>query len=846
MKSPQKLFYAFKLLKNHRFFVISYLILFTFACSIFTSVQVLSDEFQSQIKLKSQNILQGDLRLRIRREFTEQEQKTIDSILPENTQRAKAWNFITMLRWNDRFQMIQIKATDQTYPLYGTFLFEDSTISKSAVPKGEMYLPLELKDLMDVKLGDTVQVGDVQFHVSKFYREAPDSHLDFNRMAYRVFTSLSDIQDTRLSQKGARIFRNEFYVLPPGNDIKEKKQQLLSLLDDPEIHVDATTDSKGQLNRNFHMMISFLKLISLLGILLAILGAIQFFQSYLSKELKSIAILNSLGLNYKSIIQIYLTQCLSLSTLAFLLSLPLTFLSADYFAAKIHEFYSVSLNFRLEPVTVSWLFVTIVSTTLFFSLKPIINTSNVSPFSLLKENFQFKMEKWTGLFYPLLFVWVFGLTFFNTRSWNMTFLFMGITFGGFLVSALFGWSAYRLAKWRNFRSYAFKIFLSKINAQPLKALSSFCILVIIILILNLIPQLKFILEKELSAEDDKSTLPTWFMVDIQEEQLQELETIIQEYQFEILQMAPTIRARLLSVNGQPFIKETEGKETLEDQQKKRMKNRGYNLSYRDSLSDSETIKEGLFWNNRFDDTSDTLPEISLEHKFADRVDLKMGDTLEFDIEGLPISGVVTSLRYVKWSGFQPNFFVLFQPGVLELAPKTFLSTVSAPPEIESQALLKFQKQMMDQYPNITLMDIRTLISKALALFDQFMYLISILSIFTLLCGLFILLITIISIINDNILENLLLEILGAKSSRLFGIIFFPTFLYCILAAVLGYVCSIIAVYLINEFMWELYIRIQYSQILYTTLCMFAFSIIVTIITQIIIKRNSPNQLLKSL
>ena len=53
---------------------------------------------------------------------------------------------------------------------------------------------------------------------------------------------------------------------------------------------------------------------------------------------------------------------------------------------------------------------------------------------------------------------------------------------------------------------------------------------------------------------------------------------------------------------------------------------------------------------------------------AKEMHLKLGDPLEFDVQGVPFAATVGSIRKVDWSRFEPNFFVVFPTGVLEAAP----------------------------------------------------------------------------------------------------------------------------------------------------------------------------------
>lgn len=110
--------------------------------------------------------------------------------------------------------------------------------------------------------------------------------------------------------------------------------------------------------------------------------------------------------------------------------------------------------------------------------------------------------------------------------------------------------------------------------------------------------------------------------------------------------------------------------TREEVREVNFRNRGFNLSYRSHLDRSEKLTSGLpFSSPRWD--GESIPELSLEYRFADRLGLKIGDALTFDIQGVELDAKVVNLRKVRWTTFTPNFFILLQPVVLDYCSKNF-------------------------------------------------------------------------------------------------------------------------------------------------------------------------------
>jgi putative ABC transport system permease protein len=212
--------------------------------------------------------------------------------------------------------------------------------------------------------------------------------------------------------------------------------------------------------------------------------------------------------------------------------------------------------------------------------------------------------------------------------------------------------------------------------------------------------------------------PDLFIFDLQDSQAEEFNAITKAEGWNRTIFAPMIRARLIKINGEPLQKRAEVAEeqnfqTREDDNSERIRNRGVNLSYRSQLSWSETLVDGKF--NGETCNPEVAPcEISLEQTYARRLGAELGDKLIFDVSGIEVEGVVTSLRTVKWTSFEPNFFILFQPGILEDAPKTYLSSIKVKSLEERRNVFS---TMAKSFPSVSMLEVSELVRKITTIFD---------------------------------------------------------------------------------------------------------------------------------
>ena len=128
-------------------------------------------------------------------------------------------------------------------------------------------------------------------------------------------------------------------------------------------------------------------------------------------------------------------------------------------------------------------------------------------------------------------------------------------------------------------------------------------------------------------------------------------------------------------------------------------------------------------------------EISVEQKYAESLNLDLNDKIEIEVSGVEISAVVVNIRRVKWTSFQPNFFVQMQPGVLEQAPKTFIATLN---DLNLEEKERLQNLIVDKFPTISILDVERTGKKILSIVEQMTQALQLMAILSVLAGLVIL------------------------------------------------------------------------------------------------------------
>ena len=239
--------------------------------------------------------------------------------------------------------------------------------------------------------------------------------------------------------------------------------------------------------------------------------------------------------------------------------------------------------------------------------------------------------------------------------------------------------------------------------------------------------------------------------------------------------------------------------TREEEREFRFRNRGANLSYRPDLHESETIIDGNSFSGTYDTTSDKLPELSIETRYAKRLGIEMGDKVSFEILGMPVEARVINIRKVKWTSFHPNFFLMFQPGVLDDAPKTFLGVSD---QLTTDQKNKIQMELFDEFPNVSVVDITRGVERILNVLSLLSVAMGAMAFLSLLAGLFVLYSLISHQIDERSKDAGLFKMMGFGSVELRSVILKEFTLLTLTASFFGSLGSIVISFVLAKVLFD--------------------------------------------
>jgi putative ABC transport system permease protein len=694
----------------------------------------LKSSLDASIQLNAKSFLAADLAITTRRRFAPEEIEKIAQTLPSESTISRSWEFLSMVRVGIKSRLIQVKAVDENYPLFGKLVTQPTEIATRLEEEDRAWIEPELLAELGVTNGSVIALDQIKLKMTAIVNEDSTRSLRFTSFAPRMYIGRNRLARSGWIGSAATLTDTVLIKLKDDRQTIDIKTRLQQAFSDPGIRVTTAAESATDTVRFFHYLADYLGLVSLVAFLLASIGCGYLVQRFLQSRRKETAILHALGLTKTRALLIYLAQVTALGLIAAFISVIVARALGPLLVAVLQPFSPVPIAFAVNGGDLGLAIGLTIFSCLTVAAPLLMSLRSLDSKRLLLEDEEIDAPlKLTQLYWftPGIFGFYF-LAVLLAHSWRTGSLFFGgLITAVLLLLAINTFVLGMLAKVRTSNSM-WQLSIWHVTRKRGTSLTMIATLSLGILLIDLIPQIQNSLQAALITPDAAST-PSLFLFDIQEEQRQALADYVKKQGIALLHVSPLIRARILKINDEAFERTDESTaQTREEEGDSRFRNRGVNLSYREELSASETITAGRPLRHDYSEAAPRTVEISVESGYAKRLGLKLHDHVVFDIQGVEMEAEVANLRKVNWTSFQPNFFILIEPGVLNAAPKTWIASL---PPVDREKTQALQNQIVTVFPNVSIVDIRRTIEKIVEIASQISMALLFLGVFVFICGL---------------------------------------------------------------------------------------------------------------
>ena len=814
---------------NNRRFSILFCLNLSIGLLGFLTLDAFKTSIQRNLEGRSKAILAADLAVSAQRPLSDDEREIVSRALPAGAETGEELNFVSMASTPTASRLVEMRAVGPNFPFYGELELTNSgnvtgTTEKAIHRATRAWVSPELLVQLGVNIGESIKIGDIDYVIDDTIKNDPSASSVSFAFAPRVFISVDSVASTGLVEKGSRVRRNILVKLPDTVDSNVLEETIKTQMQGKrEIRVRSHRTASENLARLLQGLNDYLGLVALVSLFLSSVGATYLFRSFMTKRSREIAILLSVGATHAEARFVYLMQLLGLGLAAAVGTLALSAALLPFLPKVLAPFLaeSVPISLGLRSIVVAILMGT--GGSILFCLPLLARFSSLQPAALFQETASPKVElsasallAWIPslVVYWLLAIW-------QAQSVRVGSIFVGAFVGAGLVLAACGWALLQFGRLgRSLQRWYGRLAMINLTRDRVSAVSCFLAIGLGALLVNLIPQIRATIEGEI-LEPPGGKLPSLFLFDIQDEQIADLESFLKEQGIRLDNSSPLVRASLETINGNAVSEEGSSiPGTREAEREERFRSRMNNLSSRMTLSDSERLIAGTEFSGPYVWNSGEPAEMSLEMRWAERMGVGLGDLMTFDIQGVKVTGKVINLRRIRWTSFQPNFFIQFPIGVLDDAPKNFVASI---PDVTEDKRANLQTLIVRRFPNVSIVDVTQSVQRMLGIIAQMATAITVMAWLSLIAGAAVLF----SIANHQAQkrrkDTALLKVFGAPFPEIQRVTFVEFLALGFSASLFGGVVSLGASWAITVFVfdsdWRLIWRIPvFAGLAVTTLC----------------------------
>ena len=658
--------------------------------------------------------------------------------------------FSTMVFGSDAFQLVSIKAVSNEYPLRGELEIQGASEGsreqvKHGPAPGEVWISPRLLRLLDIQIGDPLEVGSQNLTVSGLLLREPDGGFSLSALAPRVMMHVDDVASTGVIQEGSRV---EYIYLFAGNEAAlEDYYQWLQPQLEPSHEWEGVRDGET-FSRSLERAESFLLLGGSLAVLLAAVAVAVASRQYALSQRDTVALLKTLGLGSDGIGRLYLKRLALWGVTGMvgglLVALPLFWLLTQLLSEALER----PVEFQLDSSALTPALLTALVSLFAFAYPPIRRLRNVPAMRVLRSQpGETGREALPDMLIAV--VAVFGLVWMYAGELSLVVSLLGGL--ALLLGTLGLLGGLLVAMLRKVRGggHSWRLALVGLYRHRRASLSQIAVFAMTLMLATTLILVRTSLLDDWQAQlpDDA---PNHFLINIAPDAVDDVAGYWKERGQPLDQLYPMVRGRLTELNGQPV------KEAVSKDQRVGALNRELNLTWMDTLPADNNIVEGRWFETGQKDG------VSVEAELAGKLGLVLGDELTFTIGSDKVTETVTSIRTVQWDSMKPNFYMAFPPGGgLTNMPATWITSFYLPREKKS-ALNEFSRR----FPTVSLLEIDNIIERIQEIVRQVTQAIEAILVLILAAALVVMAAVVSATLQDRQREGALLRTLGGRQSLL--------------------------------------------------------------------------------
>lgn len=675
-------------------------------------------------------------------------QRAVDRLVAAGTVDAAAVHeFSSVVRAPDERTSVfsRLKVVGPGYPFYGRVTLQSGREFAAVLQPGTCIVEKSLLDRTGLSVGDLLKVGYTELTIADVVTAEPDRPLELFSFGPRIFISAADLDALGLIATGSRIRRLVLLKVHDPARIDAIAAELRQAEPADGARIDTYLTARSAVKRFLDNFLFFLKLVGLFILVVSGLGIRSTLTALITEKRTTIAVMKAVGATGRFVIVHFLVLIALLGAVGVFLG-TITGVAIQFgLAGILAPFLPTSFKLAIAWGGIAEAVVLGGAVVLLFSLAPLHHLRELRPVMIFNRQTRAARSRWPDLVSGVLVLLFFlGLVLWHMRDIRFGVYFVAAIVAMILAAALLAqaalWILRRLPVRRLSVRQAIRGLFRRGNASRAVLITLTVSLAVIFA--------DILIERNLTATfvgAFPETMPNTYFIDIQPDQTDAFAEAVDRP----VQFYPIVRARVMAVGGVPIDRTREG------QKRRDNLSRVFNLTYRESLLDDEHLIAG---NTLF--RSDWQgPQVSVMDTVVDMHPMNIGDRIEFNIQGVPLTARIASIRSRDNRGLSPFFYFVFPPAVLAKAPHTLFAALTVPED----ALGPLQSRIVARFPNISVLDLSQTLDTVVRLMSRMARVLRLFSLFSIAAGLLILVSAISATRAERMLESVYYKILGAGS-----------------------------------------------------------------------------------
>jgi len=784
------------------------LLLFLSSISLGVAALVATQSFAANlaqgVRDQSRAMLGADLALSSNRRFGPETEKRLAAFRRRGVPVVRVTSFgsMALLERTGATRLAQVRAPEPGYPFYGEI--ETAPAGRwAALHSGRNALiDPALLTALDARVGDSISLGEARFRVIGTLEKVPGQVGIGSLFAPAVYVPARYVPEMNLLRFGARVDYDAYVRTTPREAARFVATERAALRRE-RTTLRTAEQQQRQLDRALGQLGDFLGLVGTFALLLGGIGVASAMGAYMAQKRETVAALRCLGATAPQVIAVYLLQAgvmgLAGAALGAAIGVGVQWilprLLADLLPVQVGT--AVDLPAVATGVGVGlWI-------ALAFALLPLLATRRVSPLEAIRRRVEPAAparDAWTLGAALLLAASIGGLVVLQAGSPVVGMVFVagiGVTLLGLWGAA---WLVTRLVRRGAWTGLPYPARQGLANLHRPENQTRVVVLALgfgVFLLATLyLTQGNLLRPLRLNSETTRANL---LIFDVQDEQQPGVVRQLGAERASVLQAAPIVPMRIYSINGKTTAQlvgpgaardvdpndgpPDRGKDARRAGPQPWAVRREYRSTFRDTVNTSEALVEGRFWKPGAGVAAGRGPaEVSLDQGILEDLDVKLGDEIVWDVQGVRIPTRVTSTRDVDWQRLEPNFFAVFPVKVLEDAPHTWVLLARAP---DGPARARVQRDVVRRFPNVAILDLTQVQAALDDVLGRVAAVIRFLAAFSVATGFIVLLGAVLTGRLQRIRESVLLRTLGATRRQIAAILLGEYLSLGLLASVAG-------------------------------------------------------------